>query len=133
MAKTFQLTILTVEREFFRGEVEMLTIEAPDGEVGILAGHMPMVVAVEPGEVRILQDGVWRSAAAASGFATVLQDAVLLVTQAAEWPEEIDIARAKHAQSVAEEQLRQKQSMLEYQQAQMMLRRAMARLKVSGK
>ena len=39
MAKTFLLSILTPEHEFYRGQVEMLNVSALDGELCILAGH----------------------------------------------------------------------------------------------
>jgi F-type H+-transporting ATPase subunit epsilon len=51
--------------------------------------------------------------------------------QTAEWPEEIDINRAKRAEYEARELLRQKQSMEEYHSARSMLSKAMVRLRVS--
>ena len=48
-----------------------------------------------------------------------------------ERPEEIDIRRAEEARDRAEEQLRQKQSIVEYHRSQAALARAMTRLRVS--
>ena len=48
-------------------------------------------------------------------------------------PEEIDIRRAQEAKDRAEEQLRQKQSIMEYHRNQLALARAMTRLKVTHK
>jgi F-type H+-transporting ATPase subunit epsilon len=131
VAKTFHLSILTPEHSFFEGEVEMLVLESEDGKIGILANHAPVVISTIESELRFLADGQWRWAAASSGFATVTQDQVLVMLQTAEWPEEIDINRAKQAEYDAREQLRQQQSMEEYRTARTMLSKAMVRLRVS--
>ena len=59
-------------------------------------------------------------------FAVILADYV-------EFPEEIDIKRAKEAKMRAQERMKQKQSVIEYYRTQAALNRAMNRLKVSGK
>ena len=133
MAKTFHLTILTPEHSFFEGEVEMLVLQSLDGEVGILQGHEPMVVATVESELRIQMDGNWRWAAASAGFATITQDQVLVMLQTAEWPEDIDVKRAERAEHAAREQMRQKRSQEEYHLAHSMMARAMTRLRVSNR
>ena len=133
MANTFRLSILTPEHSFFEGDVEMLVLETPDGELAIQAGHEPMVISTVEGEIRLHQDGQSRWAATSSGFATVTQDQVLLMLQTAEWPEEIDIKRAQRSEREAQERIRQKRSMEEYHMARAMLSRAMARLRVSNR
>lgn len=131
MAKTFHLSILTPEHSFFEGEVEMLVLESEDGKIGILANHTPVVISTIESELRFMVNGQWRWAAASSGFATVTQDQVLVMLQSAEWPEEIDINRAKRAEYEARERLRQQKSMEEYRTAHTMLAKAMVRLSVS--
>ncbi len=133
MAATFRLQVITPERSFFDAQVEMVVFIAPDGELGIMAGHSPMVVSMREGGIRILQDGKWREAAASDGFATITQDEVLLLMQTVEWPEEIDRARAERDRAMAEEKMRQKKSMHEYYLARSMLARAMVRLRVSNR
>jgi F-type H+-transporting ATPase subunit epsilon len=128
---TFKLSIVTPEHSFFEAPVEMLVLQAVDGEIGILSGHEPMVISLREGILRILQNGIWRSAAASSGFATVIKDEVLVMLQTAEWPEEIDIKRAERDRYIAEERLRQKRSMQEYYLARSMLARAMVRLRAA--
>ncbi|MDP2892555.1 MAG: ATP synthase F1 subunit epsilon [Bacillota bacterium] len=129
---TYRLDILTPERKFFSGDVEALIYHIADGEICILKGHMPMVTALEIGAIRIKQGGKWREAAASEGFVEVRPDQTLIFAQAVEWPEEIDVRRAKAALEMAEEQLRQKKSMLEYRQSEISLARAMARLRVTN-
>ncbi|MDR3050843.1 MAG: ATP synthase F1 subunit epsilon [Oscillospiraceae bacterium] len=133
MAATFRLQIITPERSFFDEQVEMVVFRAPDGEIGVMAGHAPMVVSMQESAIRIRRKGKWRQAAASDGFATITQDEVLLLMQTVEWPEEIDRVRAERDRALAEEKLRQQRSMHEYLIARSMLARAMVRLRVTGR
>lgn len=128
---TFHLQVITPERVFIDGEAEMLILRAPDGEIGIGAGHVPVIISLEDGELRVKMNGQWRTAAGGEGTATVTPDQVFVMMQSIEWPEEIDARRAEEARARAEEIMRQKCSMQEYVMAQSMLSRAMTRLRVA--
>lgn len=131
MSKLFNLKILTPEREFFDGDVEAVTIYAPDGSVTILADHAPFIMPVAVGAIKVKKNGEWEESANTEGFMEVRHHGVLIYVQACESPEEIDIRRAEEARGRAMEHIRQKQSMSEYKQSQIALARAMARLKVT--
>ena len=131
MAKLFNLKILTPEREFFDGDVEAVTLFAPDGSVTILADHTPFIMPVDLGTIRIKRDGHWEEAVNSEGFMEVHHQGVLVFVQTCEHPEEIDVRRAEEARRRAEEKLRQKQSMSEYKQSKLDLSRAMARLRIT--
>ena len=128
---TFHLEILTPERRFFSGEVEALTFVADDGEWTILKGHAPMVVVLRPGALQLKQDGVWRDAVNSEGYMEVGDHGVVLFAQTCEWPEDIDRSRAERARRQAEEMLRQSHSQAQCRANQIMLARAMARLRNS--
>lgn len=129
----FSLVIITPERRFFDGKCESLILPAIDGSIGIMANHAPMAVALEAGELIMrLPGGETKTAAASEGFATVHDNNVLIVLQTAEWPEEIDINRAKRDERIAKERLLRRQSMTEHHMARAMLTRAMVRLRVSS-
>ena len=131
MSKLYRLEVLTPEREFFNGDVEAVTVAAPDGLVTILADHTPFIMPVSVGTIRIKKDGVWEESVNTEGFMEVNHHGVMIFVQACEHPDEIDARRAEEALHRAEEQLRQKQSMSEYKQSKIALARAMARLKVT--
>ncbi len=134
MAASFHLNVITPKHTFFDQDVAMLVVEAEDGRVGILPGHEPMVVSMVAGTLRIqLTDGSWKEAAASAGFATVLPDEVEVMLQTAEWPEDIDVNRARESMRLAEARLRQRKSMQEYVLARTMLARAMARLRIASR
>lgn len=126
---TFELSIMTPERQFFSGQVEALTITGIDGQMTVLAGHAPMVASLAVGEISIKQDGVWREAVNSEGFMEVLQDSVVVFVQACEWPEDIDMRRAEEAKHRAEERIRQRQSIWENKSSKIALARAMVRLR----
>jgi len=132
MTKLFNLKILTPEREFFDGEVEGVTADAPDGSVMILADHAPFIMPVKIGRIGVKQDDKWEFSINTEGFLEVRKDGVVIFVQACEHPDEIDARRAEEAKKRAEEHLRQKQSMSEYKQSKVALARAMARLQIGG-
>ena len=134
MAATFQLDVLAASVPFFRGKCVSAVLPTADGEFGILAGHSNAVGAVCAGELRFeTEAGETRRAAVAPGLFKIDGDRVLLLLDAAERPEDIDVNRALRAREEAEEALRQRRSMAEYQLAQGNLARALNRLRVSGR
>ncbi|MBR6381826.1 MAG: ATP synthase F1 subunit epsilon [Lachnospiraceae bacterium] len=135
MAKKFPLKILAADGVFFDGEAESLTVPAVDGSLQILAGHENMVLATVEGLVRVrtaerepLITGV-----AGVGFTQVSHGEVTVLVDTIERPEDIDRARAERALARAKEQLRQDQSIQEYEISKASLARAMMRLSHANK
>ena len=128
---TFNLEIVATDKIFYQGSCESLVFPALDGEHGILAKHESMVSALKAGELRYTVDGEERAAAVGDGFIEVLPDRVVVISDFAERPEDIDIKRAQRAKERAEERIRLKKSEKEYVHSQAALSRAMARLRVS--
>lgn len=131
MDKQFKLTIITPERQFFDGMADAVTVSAPDGQMTILANHVPIVSPLIVGTLSIKTDGEWHESFNSEGFMEVSADKVVIFVQACEWPDEIDEHRAEEAARRAEERLRQRQSIQEYKQSRLALARAMVRLRVS--
>ncbi|MCL2627798.1 MAG: ATP synthase F1 subunit epsilon [Oscillospiraceae bacterium] len=133
MPKLFNLKIITPEREFFDGDVEAVTVYAPDGSVTILADHAPFIMPVSVGNILIKKENAWESSVNSEGFMEVHHEGVMIFVQSCERPDEIDTRRAEAAKKRAEEKMRQKRSMSEYKQSQIALARAMARLQFSSR
>ncbi len=130
---TFDLNVVALDREFYHGPCDALTVPSVDGEMGILAGHEPMVVALAAGEMRFTADGQQQTVAVGCGFAEITGDKVVVITDFAMRPEEIDIEHAERAKVRAEERMREKKSQIEFAHSQAELARAMAKLKVARK
>lgn len=131
MAKLFHLEIMTPERQFFDDDIESLTFSAPDGQIAVLADHVPLISPVIVGSIRIIKGNEQKEMFSSEGFVEVHRNGVLVFVQACEWPDEIDARRAEEARKRAEERMRQKQSINEYKQSKIALARAMARLSIT--
>lgn len=132
--KTFSLKVLASDRVFYDGRCKMVILPAQDGQLGVLANHGDMVVALSMGEMRIQkEDDSWETALIGKGVMQDINNRMTILTEFAERPEEIDAKRAQAAKDRAQEQMRQKQSLQEYHHSQAALARALARLKESHK
>ncbi len=131
MANTFYVEIITPARTFYTGDVEMIVLKTPEGEMGVMKEHMPMIVAVAIGPIKILKDGEWLEAVLSEGYMEIMKDKTVILADTAEWPNEIDINRARAAEERARERLQSHVSRVEYMQSQAALQRALSRLKVT--
>ena len=128
---TFHLQIVTPDGAFYDGEAESLVVHAIDGDVCIMANHIPYVTALGTGEARVTVNGEKRRAAASGGMLTVSSERVRLVATTFEWAEDIDAARAQRARAAAEERLQNARDAAEIQLAKAKLTRALVRIKVA--
>jgi F-type H+-transporting ATPase subunit epsilon len=132
MNQNFKLEVITPYRVFFSGSAEMVIVHTDDGEIGILAGHEPIVASVVIGSGRILIDGVWRDAALSEGFLEVEGNRVSVLVGAAEWAEEIDVPRAEESLKRATERLQDTTVPWAVTRVEKSLARAKTRLKVAS-
>ena len=132
---SFKLKVVGSRRIFFEGEVNSLILPIADGGLmGFLAHHEDTVAPIEYGEMTIKTvDGKEIFAFIGSGFIEFFDNAATVVCISCQRPEEIDADRARKAKQRAEEELLQKQSILEHQMSQTNLARAMERLKIKNK
>jgi F-type H+-transporting ATPase subunit epsilon len=118
----------------FSEDVDMIEARGALGEFGILPGHVTFLTTIEPGEVRIFNDGQTRFLSTGGGFAEVVNDQVNLLLTAAEFPEEIDITRAYRAKEGVEEALRDLGfEDRDYRLLELSLFRAIARIGVASR
>ena len=123
--KEFTLRIITPERVFYEGIVDMVEFNTTEGRIGVLPGHIPLTVILHITE----KDGE-KEAALHSGFAEILPEGVTILAEIIEWPNEIDENRAEAALHRAEERLRSKTPETDIARAETALQRAMARIQV---
>ena len=106
----------------------MAEFNTSEGEIGVYANHIPMTVILRPGVLTITEENGSRKAALHTGFAEILQDSITILAENAEWPDEIDEARAQAARERAETRIREHNSDTDMARAQTALLRAMARI-----
>ena len=98
MAKSFPFEIVTPERLFYFGDVELVIVRTTTGEEGFMAGHSWACKLLDTGELWFREAGSkeYRLAAISGGFIDV-REQVLIYTDSAEWQGDIDIGRAEEA------------------------------------
>jgi len=127
---TIRLDIVTAEREGYSEEVDMDIAPGIEGQLGILPHHTPLMTTLQAGELRVKKGGEDVSLAISGGFLEVRPDRVVVLADAAERAEEIDVARAEAAKRRAQQWLTESPSGIDETRAEVALRRSLARLKV---
>ena len=102
----FHLHIVTPKGTYRDVDVDILNIRTTDGQMGILAHHMPLASGVEIAEMNYRID--------------------------IESPEEIDLRRAEEAKARAEERLKSKNPEVDLQRAEIALKKAITRIQVKN-
>jgi F-type H+-transporting ATPase subunit epsilon len=131
--KTVKVNIVTPDGPVYEADIEMVSVRAESGELGILPGHIPTVAPLQTGAVRLKKNGQQEQVAVTGGFLEVRPDEVNILAQAAETAEGIDVERAQAAKKRAEERLRKASDEVDSVRAELALKRAINRLNVAGK
>ncbi|MGV8083182.1 MAG: ATP synthase F1 subunit epsilon [Coriobacteriia bacterium] len=100
MASTVLCEIVTPESIIYSNEVQMVVAMTPNGEVGILPMHAPLVTMLAPGEVRLRfgeSVGDWEYFSVSGGYLQVQEDKVIILADDAMSCTAIDQARAKES------------------------------------
>lgn len=128
---TFKLDIISLDGQLFSEEVESLVAPGSEGQVGILAHHAPMMVALQPGELIVRKSGEEGYLAVSGGFLEVRPDKVVILADAAERAEDIDLKRAEEARKRAEESLKAPMTGADLARTEAALRRSLVRLRTA--
>ena len=127
---TTRLEIVTAERVVFSEDVDVVIAPGIEGQLGLLPHHSPLMTTLEPGELLVRKGGEEFSLAITGGFVEVRPDRIIILADAAERAEEIDVARAEEAKRRAEERLKERVPEVDLLRAEAALRRSLARLDV---
>lgn len=130
---TFRLEIVTAERIVFSDDVNTVVAWGVEGQLGILPHHTPLMTMLQPGDLLIRKDDEEQYLAISGGFLEVRPGKVIILADACERAEEIDMARAEAAKRRAEETLKMHPSGVDAAAAEATLRRSLTRLKVAEK
>ncbi len=106
MAK-ITLEIVTPEKAVFHEDVDEVILPGADGELGILPGHLPLMTTLRSGRLVAIDGGQQQFFAVHQGFAEILPDKVIVLTDAAEDAANIDADRARAAMERAEQALKE--------------------------
>lgn len=125
------LKVVTPDKLFFEGDIDMLVARTIEGDVGILLNHSPLVTILDIGRL-VIKDGDERKiAACAGGYIDVRNNNITVVSDACEWEEEIDLNRAERAKERASKRLEDKGT--DTFKAELALKKAINRINVGNK
>lgn len=129
---TIRLDIVTPAGLLMSDTVEYVNLPAALGSMGVLKNHAPLMTTLDIGTVEYRKDGSNRFLAVCGGFAEVKDNIVIVLADAAEKAEEIDVDRAKAAEQRAIERLHNRTADTDIARAELALRRAINRIKTSS-
>jgi F-type H+-transporting ATPase subunit epsilon len=130
MAETLKLEIVTPQAIVFSEDVDMVTLPAVEGEIGVYPQHLRLITQIVPGEIIVSRDGHERFLAVGEGIVEITSDRVAIATDMAIPAEKIDEAKAEEARQRAEARLREKIADEEVASVNASLVHALAQLQV---
>ena len=134
MADKIKLRVVTPSRLVLEEEVDEVTAPGELGEFGVLPNHISFLSTLVAGEMSYKQGAARHSLVIGGGYAEVLDNVMTVLAPAAEFPAEIDTARAQRARERAERRMGELNfEDPEYGQLKEAQRRALARLQVASK
>ena len=130
MSNTLKLEIVTPAGTVYSEDVELVTLPAIAGEMGVYPEHVPLITYMVPGEMIVRKDGRERFVATGEGLVEVTAHRVAILTDLAIPADRIDEAKAEEARQRAEARLREKLSDEDIAAVNAALARSVAQLRV---
>ena len=127
------LKIITHENIIFDEDVNEIYSKGLDGEFGILKGHEPIMSSLDICVTKVVQNEGTKLFTTMGGILQFKDDEAIILTDAGEFGDDIDVARAKEAKARAEARLSEVSASIDAKRAEAALSRAMARLKAALK
>lgn len=135
MANSIKVEVITPSQTFYEGMASMVIVNTVNGEEGFMAGHTWACKLLAPGKLQIRPAGQSEMllAAVSGGFVDV-KEGVTIFLDEAEWPDQIDLEKARADRDEAQRVLREMTGEMwekEREEARELLARAKTRIKVA--
>ena len=130
MPPTLKLEIVTPEAIAYSHDVNMVTLPALDGQIGIYPLHIPLITRIVPGEIIVHENGAESFLAVGEGLVEITSEKVSIVTDMAVAADHIDEAKVEEARQRALARLQEKLSDEEVATVTASLARSLAQLQV---
>ncbi len=130
MSGTLALDVVTPAGTAYSRQVEMVTLPSASGEIGVLAGHAPLLTRVTPGEILVRTPEGEDALAVGEGLVLVTANRVSVVTDMAVAATDIDELKVEEARQRALARLRERISDEEVATVNASLARSLAQLRV---
>ncbi len=123
------LKIITHEKVVFDEPVDEIYTRSTEGEFGVLKNHTPMMVALDIGVTKVIQNDVEKLFTTMGGVFQFKNNEAVILTSTAENGNEIDEIRANDSLKRAQARLKEVEAHVDAKRAEAAIARALARLK----
>ncbi|EKS34594.1 F0F1 ATP synthase subunit epsilon [Afipia broomeae] len=106
---TFHFNLVSPERIAFSGEVEQVDIPGVEGDIGVMAGHSPLVTTIRPGVMTITAGGKHEKVIVLGGLAEISDKGLTVLADTATAVAELDLAAFADSIAQMEEDLKEKE------------------------
>lgn len=131
---TFKCRVVSAREELYAGDVNMLIASGHSGEIGVLAGHTPLITLLKPGPMRLkLADGGEEVIYVSGGVLEVQPHVVTVLADGAERAKDLDEAKIAEARRAAEQMLTNQSNTLQTNAALAALAESVAQLQTIQK
>jgi len=89
---TFHFDLVSPEKLLFSGEVQQVDLPGAEGDMGVLAGHAPLVTTLRPGILTIISESETLPVVVNGGFAEVSPGGLTVLADMAVPRDEFDVA-----------------------------------------
>lgn len=131
--KEIALEIITPAKVIYSGNVKSVTVPGTKGSFQVLYNHAPLMSSFEIGRIKVIDSADKEiNFATSGGTVEVNSNKILVLAEAAELPDSIDVERAKEALDRAQKRLLTKKD-IDVQRAEGAMARAKNRINVYSK
>lgn len=131
---TFKCRVVSAREELYAGDISLLIANGHDGEVGILAGHTPLITLLKPGALRIkTADDAEEIIYVSGGVLEVQPNVVTVLADSAERAHDLDEVKIAEARRAAEQMLANQSSTVQTNAALAALAESVAQLQTIQK
>lgn len=131
---TFNCRVVSAKESLFVGAIKMLVATGHEGEIGILAGHTPLITLLKPGVLRIIMaDDTQEVLYVSGGVLEVQSDLVMVLADTAERAANLDEVKIAEARRAAEQMLTNQSETLQTSAALAALAESVAQLQAIQK
>ncbi|MDD3237209.1 MAG: F0F1 ATP synthase subunit epsilon [Candidatus Gastranaerophilales bacterium] len=129
--KKIHIKIITHDKIVYEDDVDAIYTKGVDGEFGILFDHTPLMSALDIGVTRVEKESKIEFISTMGGVFQFKNNEAVILTEAAERGQDIDVTRAQHAKERAEARIDNINEKIDAERANIALAKAMARLKAA--
>jgi len=129
--KRIHVEVVSAESAILSADGELIVLPGAQGDIGVMAGHSPLMAQLRPGELRVVQPDRQEAIYYVSGgFCEIQPTLVTVLADTVKRAEAIDRARVEQARAHAREMLDRGVVGIDYAEARAELARALAQLRV---